>query len=161
MCGARAKLRYSYPLDVRLGFVQPKSFNALCEPPTKSRDDPALDCLVRCPVSGIRHRRITVKMMQTDPPCPCRRVTNSSICITLVNSRFLVLHWRILPTGSTSLSSMTHDSDREIMFFAHRGSAPRFKMSLVVSKDPEGVNSRETTSQEMMWEAYGFGYRRK
>ncbi len=78
--------------------------------------------------------------------------------MTFVNSRFLVVHRTVLPIGSTSLSSTTQDSEREMIpLGAQRGKAPRFNIRRVVRRVPEGVCVREMTSQEMMWEAYGFG----
>lgn len=46
---------------------------------------------------------------------------------------------------------MTHVSVLEMMpFGAHLGNAPRFSISRVVSSVPDGVNVRETTSQDSM-----------
>lgn len=44
---------------------------------------------------------------------------------------------------------------------AHLGKAPRLRIRRVVSSDPVDENSREMTSQESTWDAYGFGYRKK
>ena len=40
---------------------------------------------------------------------------------------------------------------------AHLGKAPLFKMSRVVSNEPDSVWVRDTTSQDITWAAYGFG----
>ena len=88
--------------------------------------------------------------------------TDSSTCMTFVNSRFLVVHWRVFPRASTSLSSMTQDSARVMIpFGAQRGREPRFRMRRVVRRLPAGETVREMTSHERMWDAYGLGYRRK
>jgi hypothetical protein len=48
-----------------------------------------------------------------------------------------------------------------IPFGAHLGKAPRFRMSRVVSNEPDSVCARDTTSQETTCAAYGLGYRKK
>jgi len=42
-------------------------------------------------------------------------------------------------------------------FGAHLGNVAVFRMRRVVKREPEAVNSREITSQEMTCDAYGFG----
>ena len=86
----------------------------------------------------------------------------SSTRITLTWSRFFVVQRMTFPNGSTSLSSSTHDSPREIMpFGAHRGNEPVLRMRRVVSNEPCGVTSREMTSHERICDACGLGYRRR
>ena len=76
----------------------------------------------------------------------------SSTRITLTWSRFLVVQRMTLPRGSTSLSSSTHDSALWIMpLGAHLGSEPVLRMRRVVRSEPEGVSSRDMTSQERIW----------
>lgn len=84
----------------------------------------------------------------------------SSTRITLTWSRFFVVQRITLPRGSTSLSSRTQESARDIMpFGAHLGKEPVLRMIRVVRRVPAGVMSREITSQERMCDANGLGYR--
>lgn len=86
----------------------------------------------------------------------------SSTRMTLTWSRFFVVQRMTLPSGSTSLSSSTHDSAREIMpFGAHLGREPVLRIRRVVRSEPCGVTSREMTSHERICDAYGLGYRRR
>lgn len=86
----------------------------------------------------------------TYPSAFCAKLTDSSTCITLTWSKFFVTHRKVLPYGSTSLSSITQDSALETMPFGnHLGMAPFLRMSLVVTKEPEGVWSRAMTSHEI------------
>jgi len=92
------------------------------------------------------------------PSSACLKTTDSSTCMTLTWSRFLVRHRTVFPKGSTSLSSMTHVSALVMIpCGAHLGKAPRFRISRVVSNEPDSVWVRDTTSQETTWAAYGFG----
>lgn len=57
---------------------------------------------------------------------------------------------------------MTQLSARDMIpLGAHLGRDPLLRMRRVVNKEPDGLKVREMTSQEMIWEERGFGYRRR
>jgi hypothetical protein len=69
-----------------------------------------------------------------------------------------VVHLKVRPSPSTSLSSTIQLSVREIIpRGAHFGKAPRLRMSRVVRSVPVGEIVREITSQERTCDAYGLG----
>jgi len=87
-----------------------------------------------------------------------RRDTDSTTCITLTWSRFLVRQVTTRPNGSISLSSITQLSALEtIPRGNHLGSDPALRMRRVVCSVPEGVILRDMTSQARTWPDMGLG----